>query len=141
VAWARANAELSGLSTAPIRWIVEDAAKFVQRELRRGRQYDAVILDPPSYGHGPKGEVWRLAEQMPRLLEDCAELMRGAPRFALLTCHSPGFGPAALSEALAVAFPAIRAAQIDVEELGVKTADGRMLPCGAGAWIGAISRG
>ena len=72
VAWARRNAELSGLADAPIRWIVEDATKFVKRELRRGNRYDAVILDPPSYGHGPRGEVWRLSKHLPRLLALCA---------------------------------------------------------------------
>ena len=90
VAWARRNAELSGLAAAPIRWIVEDAMKFVKRELRRGNRYDAVILDPPSYGHGPRGEVWRLSKHLPRLLSLCGELTAGRPEFMLLTCHSPG---------------------------------------------------
>ena len=80
VAWARRNAELSGLSAAPIRWIAEDALKFVKRELRRGNRYDAVILDPPSYGHGPRGEVWRLSKHLPRLLSLCGELTAGRAR-------------------------------------------------------------
>ena len=104
VAWARHNTELSALGHAPIRWIAEDAVKFVRREVRRGNHYDAVILDPPSYGHGPHGEVWRLAEDLPPLLALCAELTAGRPRFVLLTCHTPGFAPDRLRELLAAAF-------------------------------------
>ena len=98
VAWARRNAELSGLADAPVRWIAEDAMKFVKRELKRGNRYDAVILDPPSYGHGPRGEVWRLSKHLPRLLALCGELTAGRPAFMLLTCHTPGYDPEALSE-------------------------------------------
>jgi 23S rRNA (cytosine1962-C5)-methyltransferase len=91
VAWARRNAELSGLANAPIRWIAEDAVKFVQRELKRGNRYDAVILDPPSYGHGPKGETWQLAKHLPTLLAMCGELTACRPAFLLQTCHTPGY--------------------------------------------------
>ncbi|MEM6799082.1 MAG: class I SAM-dependent methyltransferase [Planctomycetota bacterium] len=97
VALARRNAELSGLSKAPIRWIVEDAVKYCRREVKRGARYDAVILDPPSYGHGPKGEEWKLARDLPALLELCGELTERAPTFFLATCHTPGVGPAELS--------------------------------------------
>ena len=93
VAWARRNAELSGLADAPIRWIAEDAMKFVRRELKRGNTYDAVILDPPSYGHGPRGEVWRLSKHLAGLLAMCGQLTAGRRRFMLLTCHTPGVGP------------------------------------------------
>ena len=95
LAHARTNAELSGLHAASIRWIAEDALKFVKRELRRGAEYEAVILDPPSYGHGPRGEVWRLAKHLPRLLDLCAELTAAGRRLIVLTCHTPGYGPAA----------------------------------------------
>jgi len=88
VAWARRNAELSGLAAAPIRWIVEDAARFVRRELNRGNGYDAVLLDPPAYGHGPKGETWKLDADLEALLADCFALCRGRARFVLLSCHS-----------------------------------------------------
>ena len=91
VAWARRNAEANQLANAPVRWIVEDVTKFVGREVRRGARYDAVILDPPSYGHGARGEVWRLAKDLPLLLERCAELTCEARQFMLLTCHTPGF--------------------------------------------------
>jgi 23S rRNA (cytosine1962-C5)-methyltransferase len=96
VAWARRNAELSGLSAAPIHWIAEDAMKYVRRELNRGNRYDAVILDPPSYGHGPHGEVWQLSKHLPTLLEMCGELTAGRRRFMLLTCHTPEFDAARL---------------------------------------------
>ena len=97
VTLARQNAELSNLADAPIRWIVEDAMKYCQREVKRGNRYDAVILDPPSYGHGPKGEEWKLARDLPALLELCGELCDRAPVFLLASCHSPGIGPAELS--------------------------------------------
>ncbi|HID75859.1 MAG TPA: SAM-dependent methyltransferase [Planctomycetaceae bacterium] len=109
VAWARKNAELSGLASAPIRWITEDAMKFVRRELKRGNRYDAVILDPPSYGHGPRGEVWRLAKHLEPLMAMCVQLTGGRPRFLLLTCHTPKFGPRRLKAQLAAALgPAAR---------------------------------
>ena len=104
VAWARRNAELSGLADAPIRWIAEDAVKFVKRELKRGNRYDAVILDPPSYGHGPRGEVWRLSKHLPRLLDLCAELTAGRPQFMLLTCHTPGYDAESLGQMMIEAF-------------------------------------
>lgn len=128
VAWARRNAELSGLSDQPIRWIVDDAPTFVRRELKRGRQYHAVILDPPSYGHGPKGEVWKLAEHLPALLADCAKLTAGDRRFVLLTSHTSGIGPAVLGRLLA---EALGMAQGESDELALCTSSGRRLPCGA----------
>ena len=97
VARARENAAASGLANAPIRWIVEDAVKFCRREVKRCNQYDAVILDPPSYGHGPKGEPWSIKRDLLPLLELCRELTAGQLRFALCTCHTPGIGPAELS--------------------------------------------
>jgi 23S rRNA (cytosine1962-C5)-methyltransferase len=94
VAWARQNAELSNLADAPIRWIVEDALKFVEREVRRANTYDAVILDPPSYGRGPKGERWQLSQSLMPLLELCGKLTADHRAFLLLTCHTQGVGPA-----------------------------------------------
>lgn len=91
VAWARRNAELSGLSAAPIRWIVDDARAFVKREVRRGRRYDAVILDPPSYGHGPKGKAWRIENDLHDLLIDCSRLTSGPSGCIVLTGHSEGY--------------------------------------------------
>lgn len=98
VAWARRNAQNSGMGESPIRWIAEDASKFVRRELRRGNRYDAVILDPPSYGHGRRGEVWRLAEQLGSLLADCAALTESRRLFFLLSAHTPEFDAARLAQ-------------------------------------------
>ena len=128
VAWARRNAQLSNLAERPIRWIVEDAQTFVRRELKRGRRYHAVILDPPSYGHGPKGEVWKLADQLPELLADCANLTSGDRRFLLLTSHTPGFGPSVLSRLLAAA---LHDERIESGDLVLSTPAGRRLACGA----------
>ena len=89
VGWARRNAELSGLAEAPIRWLVDDARAFVRRERRRGRRYDGVVLDPPSYGHGEG--AWQIEDDLPALLEDLAALCGPRPSFALLSAHTPGF--------------------------------------------------
>lgn len=97
VARARTNAELSGLGERPIRWIVEDALKFCRREVKRGNSYDAVILDPPSYGHGPKGEAWTIQRDMLPLLQLCGQLTHERREFVLCTCHTPGIGGAELS--------------------------------------------
>jgi 23S rRNA (cytosine1962-C5)-methyltransferase len=129
VAWARQNAAASGLAEAPIRWLVEDAAKFVRRELHRGQRYDAVILDPPSYGHGPHGEVWRLAQHLARLLESCGRLTGPQPRFMLLTCHTPGFTAARLRDLTIAALG--EAGRMTAAPLVLRTADGRELPSGA----------
>lgn len=130
VQWARRNAELSQLAAAPIRWIAEDAPKFVAREVRRGNRYDAVILDPPSYGHGPKGEVWKLADALPALLASCAELTGPRPAFMLISAHSPGLGPRELAALVQQAWPALREAEFELLELGVTTRGGGTLPSG-----------
>ena len=91
--WARRNAEASGLGAAPIRWLTDDAVKFLQREIRRGRRYDAVILDPPSYGRGPGGEKWIMERDLGILLDLLLRLMAPEPAGVLFTCHSPGFSP------------------------------------------------
>jgi 23S rRNA (cytosine1962-C5)-methyltransferase len=128
VAWARRNAELSGLAAAPIRWIAEDAVKFVKREVKRGNRYDALILDPPSYGHGPRGEVWRLSKHLPRLLDLCAELTAGRPRFMLLTCHTPGYDAESLEKMMREVVGSKQ--RVVSRPLTIRTADGRRLPSG-----------
>ena len=136
VAWARRNAELSGLGEAPIRWIAEDAVKFVRREIRRGNRYDGVILDPPSYGHGAHGETWQLATDLLPLLAACAELTNPRPRFVLLTCHTPGFSPAKLRELLAAAFGSQAGTHIDAAPLALVASTGQLLPSGVAArWV------
>ncbi len=101
VAWARENAELSGLGERPIRWITEDARKYVQREVRRGSRYDGIILDPPKYGRGPGGEVWRLFEDLPELAGLCAELLSENAAFLVLNAYAERISGAALSGLLA----------------------------------------
>jgi 23S rRNA (cytosine1962-C5)-methyltransferase len=101
VAWARENAELSGLADRPIRWITEDARKYVQREVRRGSKYDGIILDPPKYGRGPGGEVWRLFEDLPELARLCGELLSDDASFLVLNAYAERISGAALSGLLA----------------------------------------
>jgi len=105
VAWARENAELSGLSDRPIRWITEDARKYVQREARRGSRYDGIILDPPKYGRGPGGEVWRLFEDLPELAGLCAELLSEDASFLVLNAYAERISGAALCGLLAEKLP------------------------------------
>jgi len=130
VKWARTNAELSGLSDAPIRWIAEDARKFVKREIKRGNTYDGVILDPPSYGHGSKGEVWRIDKHLPLLMGYLNELLAEDPKLVLLTCHSPGYEDDTLRRMLDEAFPAVTAKQIESGPLTIPDQNGRRLPSG-----------
>jgi 23S rRNA (cytosine1962-C5)-methyltransferase len=131
VAWARRNAELSGLADAPIRWIGEDALKFARREARRGSRYDAVVLDPPSYGHGPRGEVWRLSRHLPRLLSLCAELTAGQCRFILLTCHTPGYDAPRLEGMVRDGFAECSEGAFSSQIVTLRTPSGRALPSGA----------
>jgi 23S rRNA (cytosine1962-C5)-methyltransferase len=131
VAWARRNAELSGLTDASIRWIAEDAEKFAKRELKRGNYYDAVILDPPSYGHGPRGEVWQLSKHLPGLLSLCHELTAGRAEFMLLTCHTPGYDAKPLSDMLEESGFTASSGLFEAKQLVIRTADGRELPSGA----------
>ncbi len=100
VSWARENATLSGLDDRPIRWLVDDVGKFVAREIRRGHKYDGIILDPPSFGRGKKGEVWKFENDLPKLLEMCRQILSPTPLFVLLSAHTPGFTPLALENLL-----------------------------------------
>jgi 23S rRNA (cytosine1962-C5)-methyltransferase len=128
---ARYNAERSGLADRPIRWIVEDALKFCQREVRRGNRYDAVVLDPPTYGHGPKGEEWLLERDLLPLVSLCGELTERRPKFFLLTCHTPSYGPAELAAYLAEGVFGGCSQSPRAGDLYLETADGRRLPSGA----------
>lgn len=129
VAWARRNAEISDLADAPVRWIAEDARKFVRREKKRGARYDVVVLDPPSYGHGVKGEVWRVDQHLPELLEDLRAISHDDAAI-LLTCHSPGLGPAELRQMLQVHYFERRMSGIEARPLAITAADDRRLPSG-----------
>lgn len=129
VAQARANAARSGLAERPIRWIVDDAAKFAAREVRRGRHYDGIILDPPKFGRGPEGEVWRLEEHLPALVADCRRLLDAESRFLFLTVYAVRMSSLAiaglLAEALADLPGTIEHGDLAVREDGP---DGRLLP-------------
>lgn len=100
VAWARENAQLNHLENAPIRWIIDDVMKFLQRELRRGHRYDAIILDPPTFGRGSQGEIFKIEEAIQPLLHSCRQLLSDTPLFLLLSCHTPGFSPIVLRHLL-----------------------------------------
>lgn len=130
VSWARRNAALSGLADAAIHWVAEDAMRFARRETRRSAQYDAVILDPPSYGHGIRGQVWRLSKHLPWLLELCAELTAAHRSFLLLTCHTPKFGPARLTRMLSRALQWDSGGRVQAEAMSIHAATGRHLPSG-----------
>ena len=130
VGWARRNAELSELADRPVRWIAEDAMKFVNRELQRGNFYDAVILDPPSYGHGPKGEVWKIDQKLPQLVELCAKLTRKQPAFVLLTCHSPTWDAKKLRKLFVDHFPQRENHRLNCGGLFIESTCGIKLPSG-----------
>jgi 23S rRNA (cytosine1962-C5)-methyltransferase len=130
VAGARRNALLSGLSAAKIRWIVEDALKYAARELKRGSRYDAVILDPPSYGHGTGGEPWVIEKQLPQLLEICGQLTAGRRRWVLLTCHTPQLGAECLRSMLAKSLDDGIPGSLTAGLLTLPAAGGRRLPGG-----------
>ena len=102
VTWARRNAQGSNLSTAPIRWIVDDALAFVRREVRRGTRYDGLILDPPSFGRGTRGQVWSIEKNFDELLECCAVLVDNRPKFLVVTCHTTGWSPAQLAQRIQI---------------------------------------
>src|SRR3989344_3190864 len=97
VAWARENAKLSGLEDKPVRWITEDAITFLKREIKRGTKYDAIIMDPPAFGHGPGGEVWKFEENFLELLKLCAELLSEKPLFVLINGYAAGYSPLAFA--------------------------------------------
>ena len=97
VTWAKENAVSSGLKDAPIRWIVDDCVKFVEREIRRGNHYDAIIMDPPSYGRGPKGEIWKIEDAIYPLVQLCGQLLSDEPLFFLINSYTTGLQPAVLS--------------------------------------------
>jgi 23S rRNA (cytosine1962-C5)-methyltransferase len=140
VAWARRNADLAGLADRPIRWLVDDAAAFVEREARRGRGYSGLILDPPSYGHGPAGRTWRLEKDLDDLLATCLRVAGPAPEFVLLTAHTPGFGNERLAGSLAGALGSSRG-NVESGELVLTARSGARLPLGSFArWRGVAGR-
>ena len=135
VQWAKRNRELCGLPEDRFRFIVEDAMAFVQRELRRGRRYDAVLMDPPSYGRGPSGEIWKLENELYPLVSACAGLLSDRPLFFLINSYTTGFQPAVLSNILRKTVQARFGGVIDAQEVALPVESGGVLPCGAsGRW-------
>ena len=136
VQWARENARASGLEDAPIRWIVDDCAKFVEREIRRGRKYDAVIMDPPSYGRGPTGEVWKLEESLYPFVELVSGVLSDDPLFLILNSYTTGLAPSVVTYILETLVSKRFGGHTVSDELGLPvTESGLALPCGAaGRW-------
>ncbi|MBO7364701.1 MAG: class I SAM-dependent methyltransferase, partial [Lachnospiraceae bacterium] len=137
VQWAKENAEASGLSDRPVRWLVDDCRKFVERELRRGNTYDAVIMDPPSYGRGPKGEVWQIEDALHPLVREAAALLSPDPLFFLINSYTTGFAPSVLSCLLALEVGRTYGGHTEAGEIGLPvTETGLVLPCGSsGRWV------
>ena len=139
VGWAKENAAASGLDAAPVRWLVDDCAKFVQREIRRGNHYDAIIMDPPSYGRGPNKEIWKIEDAVFPLIKDCAALLSEQPLFFLINSYTTGLQPGVLTYMLGSAVAPGRNGTVRADEIGLPvTGSGFVLPCGAsGRWEAA----
>ncbi|MGN0401832.1 MAG: class I SAM-dependent methyltransferase [Acetatifactor sp.] len=136
VGWAKENAASSGLSEAPIRWLVDDCVKFVEREIRRGNQYDGIIMDPPSYGRGPKGEIWKIEECIWPLVELATQLLSEDALFFLINSYTTGLQPAVLTYMLKSSVEKKLGGHTESAEIGLPVKDtGLILPCGAsGRW-------
>lgn len=130
VAWARENAELSGLSDAPIRWIVDDVILFMQREIKRGRKYDAIVMDPPAYGHGPKDELWKIESNFLELMNLCKQILSDDPLFVLINGYTAGYSPITYENNLKEMMRN-RKGVIETGELAIEESQSdRLLPCG-----------
>ncbi|MCQ2081534.1 MAG: class I SAM-dependent methyltransferase [Lachnospiraceae bacterium] len=136
VNWAKENANSSGLSGAPIRWLVDDCVKFVEREIRRGNKYDGIIMDPPSYGRGPKGEIWKIEESIYPFVELCTNILSEDAKFFLINSYTTGLQPAVLSYMLNTLLVPRFKGHVEANEIGLPvSSNGLVLPCGAsGRW-------
>ena len=138
VQWAKENRELSQLPETSCRWIVEDALRFVQREIRRGNSYDGILMDPPSYGRGPSGEVWKLENELYGLIDTCAQVLSPEPLFFLVNSYTTGFQASLLSNIIEKCVVSRFGGQVDSQELCLPVSTGGVLPCGAtGRWFRA----
>ena len=132
VSWAKENAQISGLADRPIRWIVDDCRKFVEKEIRRGKRYDAIIMDPPSYGRGPTGEVWKLEDSLFDFLELCSGVLSDDPLFVLISSYTTGLSPSVLTYLSEVVFSSRFGGSSESSELGLPVSEnGLILPCGS----------
>ena len=137
VTWAKENAAASGLAEAPIRYLVDDCVKFVEREIRRGNHYDGIIMDPPSYGRGPKGEIWKIEEKIFPLVQLCTKVLSENPLFFLINSYTTGLQPAVLSYMLNLEVESRFGGKVEADEIGLplRGNQGLVLPCGAsGRW-------
>lgn len=136
VNWAKENARSSGLEEASIRWLVDDCIKFVEREIRRGNHYDGIIMDPPSYGRGPKGEIWKIEEKIYPFLQLCTQILTDDPLFFLINSYTTGLQPAVLSYMMGTELVSRYGGTVKAEEVGLPvSSNGLVLPCGAsGRW-------
>lgn len=131
VTWAKENAVSSGLKDAPIRWLVDDCVKFVEREIRRGSRYDAIIMDPPSYGRGPKGEIWKIEDSIYSFIQLCSQLLSDHPLFFVINSYTTGLQPAVLAYMLQLELKRF-GGKITADEIGIPvSSNGFILPCGA----------
>ena len=138
VQWAGENRRLSGIDETHVRWIVDDAKKFVLREARRGNAYQGILMDPPSYGRGPGGEVWKLENELYPLVEACEKVLAGDALFMLINSYTTGLQPAVLNNMLTMAVARHRGGRVTAEEIVLPVTSGGVLPCGAtGRWLGA----
>ena len=137
VTWAKENAAASHLENAPVRWLVDDCVKFVEREIRRGNKYDGIIMDPPSYGRGPKGEIWKIEESIYPFVELAAQLLSDDALFFLINSYTTGLQPAVLSYMLSAVIRKKRGGEVQSSEIGLPvSSNGLVLPCGAtGRWF------
>ena len=136
VNWAKENAQSSGLSDAPIRWLVDDCVKFVEREIRRGNKYDGIIMDPPSYGRGPKGEIWKIEEKIHDFIKLCTQVMTEEPLFYLVNSYTTGLQPAVIAYMMNTEIVSRFGGSVASDEIGLPVKEnGLVLPCGAsGRW-------
>ncbi len=134
VQWGMENAALTNVADRPVRWIVDDCAKFVQREIRRGNRYDGIIMDPPSYGRGPGGEVWKLEEQLYSFVQLCAKVLSDDAKFVILNSYTTGLSPSVMRYVLEIVLKSERGGSVSADELGLRVSDtGSVLPCGSTA--------
>ncbi len=136
VSWAKENALASGLGDAPIRWLVDDCGKFVEREIRRGHKYDAIIMDPPSYGRGPKGEIWKLEDSLYPFLVNVEQLVSDDALFFLINSYTTGLAPSVLNYLISTLIIPKHGGHVEAQEIGLPvTSNGLVLPCGSsGRW-------
>ncbi len=136
VNWAKENAVSSGLKDAPIRWLVDDCVKFVEREIRRGNKYDAIIMDPPSYGRGPKGEIWKIEDSIHSFVKLCTQILSDKPLFFLINSYTTGLAPSVLTYMIEIEVGKKFGGHVESQEIGLPVSSNSLvLPCGAsGRW-------